>query len=261
MLCMGLSKLLNHSFSEFIYLFEHFGRLTQFSKSCKSQAAWILMEIPISVEHNGLLECLQFCKLICVNRSQEIECGNSWEGVGSSSGEEQLRQWMGGGQGGWGIISPQHCEGTVQKNHCWEKRGGFRDNLQSRCANCGSSYVIIGYWDCCRIQGMLLRVAHQCSEGVEVCELCHSKGLQIPDVTHPLQRQSCTDPSIIPCLPGQAHTPEVAPEELELRDGFCPWHSILCPLTSTQPDRSLSGATSPGRGLEMVWRRSGEGQE
>lgn len=102
MLCMGLSKLLNHSLSEFIYLFEHFGRLVQFSVSSKSQTAWILMEIPISVEHNGLQECLHFCKLICVNRRQEIECGNSWEGVGSSSGEEQLHGypqawWRAGG--------------------------------------------------------------------------------------------------------------------------------------------------------------------
>lgn len=48
-------------------------------------------------------------------------------------------------------------------------------------------YLIIGYCGCCRIQGMLCRVADQCSKGVGVCERCprHSKGLQIPDVTIP----------------------------------------------------------------------------
>lgn len=48
-------------------------------------------------------------------------------------------------------------------------------------------YLIIGYCGCCRIQGMLRRVADQCSKGVGVCERCprHSKGLQIPDVTIP----------------------------------------------------------------------------
>lgn len=135
MLCMGLSKLLNHSWSEFIYLFEHFGRLTQFSVPCKSQTAWMLMEIPISVEHNGLPECLQFCKLICVNRRQEIECGNSWEGVGRSSSMDTLRQWM-EGRGLCHYLSIALWRYSLKKNHCWEKRGGFRDNLQSRCAIC-----------------------------------------------------------------------------------------------------------------------------
>lgn len=55
-----------------------------------------------------------------------------------------LRQWM-EGRGGCGIIYPQHCEGTDKKNPCWEKRGWFRDNLQSRCANCGSTYLSY-YW-------------------------------------------------------------------------------------------------------------------
>lgn len=29
-----------------------------------------------------------FCKIICVNRKQKIQCGNSWEGARSRSGEE-----------------------------------------------------------------------------------------------------------------------------------------------------------------------------
>lgn len=120
MLCTGLSKLSNHSLSEFICLFEHFERLKQFSVSCESQTAWILMEIPISVEHNGLPECLQFCKLICVNRRQEIECGNSWEGVGSSSGEKQLHGYP-QAMDGWRVGGLWYYLSTALWRYSWKK--------------------------------------------------------------------------------------------------------------------------------------------
>lgn len=75
--------------------------------------------------------------------------GRVWgAAVVRSSSMDILRH--GGGQGGRGIIYPQHCEDTVKKNHCWEKRGGFRDDFQSRCANYGTTYLIIGTAVGCR---------------------------------------------------------------------------------------------------------------
>lgn len=61
------------------------------------------------------------------------------------AGEQQwggAAPWISSGSG-WragGVVALFIWEGTVKKNHCWEKRGEFRDNLQSRCANSGSTY-------------------------------------------------------------------------------------------------------------------------
>lgn len=103
-------------------LFEHFGCLMQclYSVSFKYQTAWLLMEILISVDCNGLSKCPQFCKIICVNRKQEIECGSSWEGGGAvcraarwlSPGNADWWSWAGGD---YGIIEPSHCKGIVRK--------------------------------------------------------------------------------------------------------------------------------------------------
>lgn len=107
--------------------------------------------------------------------------------VGRSSSMDILRQWM-EGRGGCGIIYPQHCEGTDKKIPAGRKEDGSETICRADVLTVVPLiYLIIGYCGCCRIQGMLRRVADQCSKGVGVCERCprHSKGLQIPDVTIP----------------------------------------------------------------------------
>lgn len=121
------------------------------------------------------------------------------------------------------------------------------------------------------MQGMLHRVADQCSEGGGVCEqcLCHSKGLQIPGVTHPLEGQRSSA-----CLASLTHLrwPQkswssgmgAAPGSASC--ALSPALNLTGPFRSHHPrERSGEGLGKVwrkwGEGLEKIWRRSGESQQ
>lgn len=100
------------------------------------------------------------------------------------AGEQQwggANPWISSGNG-WragGVVALFICEGTVKKITAGRKEEGLEMICRADVPSLVLFTHLIGYWNCCRIQGMFHRVPEQYSEGEGVCEqcLCHSKGL------------------------------------------------------------------------------------